>query len=168
MMPTPMEATLIRSLAAFRPILGNIHDAASSPPPRFSSVRRSIPFFSPLPIVVSLLSDQWRALVRLGLRMAKTALHTMGNANYSDAVSRLSRVGDISETTAVDAQGRPIQLGGRVAACVNRGHFKQEAAQATRLIRALGADGVLAVGWSGLDRTRICHSPDCARDFRAS
>ena len=70
---------------------------------------------------------------------------------------------------AVDAQGRPIQFGGRVAACVNRGYFKQEAAQATtRLIRALGADGVLAVGWSGLDRTRICHCPDCARDFRAS
>ena len=52
---------------------------------------------------------------------------------------------------------------------MNRGYFKQEAAQATaRLIRALGADGVLAVGWSGLDRTRICHCPDCARDFRAS
>jgi hypothetical protein len=70
---------------------------------------------------------------------------------------------------AVDAQGTPIQLDGRVAACVNRGYFKQEAAQATsRLIRELGADGVLAVGWSGLDRTRICHCPDCARDFRAS
>ena len=66
-------------------------------------------------------------------------------------------------------QGRPIQLGGSVAACVNRGYFKQEAAQATtRLIRALGADGVLAVGWSGLDRTRICHCPDCARDFTAT
>ena len=32
---------------------------------------------------------------------------------------------------ALDAQGRPIQLGGSVAACVNRGYFKQEAAQAT-------------------------------------
>jgi hypothetical protein len=52
MMPTPMEATAIRSLAAFRPILGNTHDAAIIPAPRFSSVRRSIPFFSPLPIVV--------------------------------------------------------------------------------------------------------------------
>ena len=33
----------------------------------------------------------------LGLRMAKTALHTMGNAHYSDAVSRLSRVGGIPQ-----------------------------------------------------------------------
>ena len=70
---------------------------------------------------------------------------------------------------ALDAQGRPIQVGGNVAACVNRGYFTREAPQATaRLIRALGADGVLAVGWSGLDRTRICHCPDCARDFAAS
>ena len=69
---------------------------------------------------------------------------------------------------ALDAQNRPIQLGGSVAACVNRGYFTHEAPQATaRLIRALRADGVLAVGWSGLDRTRICHCPDCARDFAA-
>ena len=70
---------------------------------------------------------------------------------------------------ALDAQGRPIQVGDGVAACVNRGYFKQEAPQATaRLIRALGADGMLAVGWSGLDRSRICHCPDCARDFTAT
>ena len=70
---------------------------------------------------------------------------------------------------AVDAQGRAIQVDGRVAACANRGYFKKEAAQATRrLIDALGADGVLAAGWSGLDRTRICHCPDCARDFAAA
>ena len=71
---------------------------------------------------------------------------------------------------ALDAQGRPIQLGGSVAACVNRGYFKQEAAQATtRLVRALG--GPMAcwrVLWSGLDRTRICHCPDCAREFTAT
>jgi hypothetical protein len=58
MMPTPMDATVIRSLAAFRPILGHIKGAMSSPAPCFSSVRRSIPFFSPIPIVVSLLSDE--------------------------------------------------------------------------------------------------------------
>jgi hypothetical protein len=58
MIPTPMEATLIRSLAAFRPILGRINGATSSPAPCFNSVRRSIPLFSRIPIVASLLSDE--------------------------------------------------------------------------------------------------------------
>src|SRR5688500_11968733 len=40
MMPTPMDATLIRSLAAFRPILGSIKGATSSPAPCLRMVRR--------------------------------------------------------------------------------------------------------------------------------
>src|SRR5688572_21775419 len=40
MMPTPMDATLIRSLAAFRPILGKTHGAASRPTPCLRMVRR--------------------------------------------------------------------------------------------------------------------------------
>ena len=58
----------------------------------------------------------------LGLRMAKTVLHTMGNAHYSDAVSRLSRVGGISREKGLSASmGK-----GRVAfvpANLDRRHF---------------------------------------------
>jgi hypothetical protein len=72
-----------------------------------------------------------------------------------------------ADWAATDAQGKVIEVNGATVACVN-GPYSTVAAPASigRVVKDLRPDGLLGVGWSGLDRNQICHCTNCADAYR--
>jgi hypothetical protein len=69
---------------------------------------------------------------------------------------------------ARNGEGEPIAMGTGYAACVNGGYF--DAPLSDRIVQAVTrapVDGVLGVGWSGLDWDKICFCAACRSGFRA-
>ena len=67
---------------------------------------------------------------------------------------------------AARVDGRTMSAPGGVAACVHGAYGDQRLpALVTEVIQRLRPDGVLGVGWSGLDRSRVCQCDACAAAF---
>ena len=67
---------------------------------------------------------------------------------------------------AARVDGRTVSAPGGVAACVHGAYGDQRLpALVTEVIQRLRPDGVLGVGWSGLDRSRVCQCDACAAAF---
>jgi hypothetical protein len=71
-----------------------------------------------------------------------------------------------SPAWAARVDGRTVSAPGGVAACVHGPYGDQQLpALVTDVIQRLRPDGVLGVGWSGLDRSRVCQCDACAAAF---
>ena len=67
---------------------------------------------------------------------------------------------------AARVDGRTVSAPGGVAACVHGAYGDQRLpALVTEVIQRLRPDGVLGVGWSGLERSRVCQCDACAAAF---
>jgi hypothetical protein len=68
---------------------------------------------------------------------------------------------------SVDIDGRPYRAEDRYIACVNSAYYDEFLTDVLReIIQRSHPDGITDNSWSGLERARICHCVNCARELR--